>query len=128
MQCIADYAHHPNELRAVIRTAQKFTDGRLFIVFQPHTYSRTKNLFKEFLKVLSPINNLLIYKTYAAREYYDDAGSALTLSQSLKKSRYGDDEKDIIEFIKKAQKGDKILFLGAGDIYFIAKKILTENS
>lgn len=44
-RCVADYAHHPNEIRATVRTAQKLTDGRLFVVFQPHTYSRTKNLF-----------------------------------------------------------------------------------
>lgn len=124
--CIADYAHHPNELRAVIRTAQKLTEGRLFIVFQPHTYSRTKNLFKQFIKVLSPLNNLLIYKTFAAREYFDDAGSALTLSQGLKKSRYGDDPLDIKEFVSRANEGDTILFVGAGDIYFIAKRIIAE--
>lgn len=124
--CIADYAHHPNELRAVIRTAQKLTSGRLFVVFQPHTYSRTKNLFKQFLKVLAPLNNLLIYKTFAAREYYDDAGSALTLSQSLKKSRYGDDIRDISEFISKACENDIVLFLGAGDIYYVSKQLLNK--
>lgn len=122
--CIADYAHHPAELRAVIRTAKKLTDGKLFVVFQPHTYSRTKNLFAQFVKVLSPLNNLLVYKTFAAREYFDDAGSALTLSQSLKKSRYGEDESDIADFISKAEEGDTVLFLGAGDIYFIAAKLL----
>ncbi|MDE7452779.1 MAG: UDP-N-acetylmuramate--L-alanine ligase, partial [Clostridia bacterium] len=45
-ECIADYAHHPAELRATIRTAKKLTAGKIFVVFQPHTYSRTKNLFK----------------------------------------------------------------------------------
>ena len=68
------------------------------------------------------MNNLLIYKTFAAREYYDDAGSALTLSQSIKKSRYGDDAGDITGFISKAGEKDMVLFLGAGDIYSIAKK------
>ena len=121
---IADYAHHPSELRAVIRTAKRLTPGKLLVVFQPHTYSRTKNLFKEFVKVLTPINDLLIYKTFAAREYYDDAGSALTLSQSIKKSHYGDNVKDIIDFLMKAEKGDIVLFLGAGDIYYIAKKAI----
>lgn len=125
--CIADYAHHPNELRAVIRTAQKLTSGRLFVVFQPHTYSRTKNLFKQFLRVLSPLNNLLIYKTFAAREYYDDAGSALTLSQSLKKSRYGNDLMDIADFVGKADENDIILFLGAGDIYYLAKEVVKQK-
>ena len=121
---IADYAHHPDEIRASIRTVQRLAKGRLFVVFQPHTYSRTKNLMKQFIKVLSNLNNLLIYRTYAAREYYDDAGSALTLSQKIKKSRYGDDAKDIAEFISRASAGDAVLFLGAGDIYDIAKKVV----
>lgn len=120
-KCIADYAHHPNEIRATLRTAQKITRGKTFVVFQPHTYSRTKFLFNQFVKVLAPLNNLLIYKTFAAREYFDDAGSALTLSQSLKKSRYGDDIKDICEFISRAEECDTVLFLGAGDIYNLAK-------
>ena len=127
-ECIADYAHHPAELRATIRTAKKMTEGKLFVVFQPHTYSRTKNLFKQFVKVLAPLNNLLIYKTFAAREYFDDAGSALTLSQSLKKSRYGDSAGDIADFISKAQKGDIVLFLGAGDIDGIAKEVINSRS
>ena len=122
--CIADYAHHPNELRAVIRTASKICKGKLFVVFQPHTYSRTKNLFKDFVKVLSPLNDLLIYDTFAAREYYDDEGSALTLSQAIKKSHYGDDINDLIDFLKRARENDVFLFLGAGDIYFLAKKAI----
>lgn len=125
--CIADYAHHPSEIRATLRAVQKITDGKVYAVFQPHTYSRTKFLFQQFVKVLSPLNNLLIYKTYAAREYFDDAGSALTLSQSLKKSRYGDDAEDIYDFITRAKEGDVVLFLGAGDIYYLAKSVLNKT-
>ena len=123
-ECIADYAHHPDEIRASLRTARKIASGRIFTVFQPHTYSRTKLLFKNFVRVLAPLNNLMIYRTFAAREYFDDAGSALTLSQKLKKSRYGDDVRDICDFIKNAGAGDIVLFLGAGDIYDIAKGLV----
>ena len=119
----ADYAHHPDELRASLKTVRKINGGRLFVVFQPHTYSRTKLLFKQFIAALSPLENLLIYKTFAAREYFDDSGSALTLSQSIKGSRYGDCEEDICDFISSAEKGDTVLFLGGGDIYFIAKRL-----
>ncbi len=124
----ADYAHHPTEIRATLRTARKITRGRLFIVFQPHTYSRTKNLFKQFVRALSMQNNLLIYRTYAAREYFDDAGSALTLSNAIKKSRYGECERDIVNFISRATEGDTVIFLGAGDIYDIAKNIVRNLS
>lgn len=127
-RCIADYAHHPDEIAAALRTAKKTTDGKIFVVFQPHTYSRTKLLFKEFLKVLSPLDNLLIYRTFAAREFFDDSGSALTLSNAMKKSRYGDDPKDITRFISSAKAGDCVLFLGAGDIYEIGKKAVSELS
>lgn len=120
---IADYAHHPDEIRESIRTAKKIAEGRVFVVFQPHTYSRTKNLMKNFIRVLSPQSHLMIYKTYAAREYFDDKGSALTLSQKVKRSRYGEEERDIADFAAGAGKGDVVLFLGAGDIYDIAKRL-----
>ena len=121
---IADYAHHPDEIKASIRSAKKLTSSKLYVVFQPHTYSRTKNLFKQFVSVLAQQRNLLIYRTYAAREYYDDAGSALTLSRHVKKSCYGEREQDIADFIVNAAEGDVVLFLGAGDIYDIAKRVL----
>lgn len=127
-RCIADYAHHPDEITASLKTAKHSTEGKIYVIFQPHTYSRTKLLFKEFIKVLSSIDNLLIYRTFAAREYFDDAGSALTLSQAIKKSIYGDDPNDIAKFISRAKSGDCILFLGAGDIYDVAKRIVSELS
>lgn len=123
-ECIADYAHHPDEIRATCRTAKKLAKGKLYVIFQPHTYSRTKNLFQEFTAVLSAIPNLLIYRTFAAREYFDDAGSALRLAQAVKKSRYGDDLRDILDFLSGVRKGDTVLFLGAGDIYDIAKFVV----
>lgn len=121
---IADYAHHPNEIRAALKTARLITAGELYVVFQPHTYSRTKSFFKQFVLALSPLKKLLIFKTFAAREYFDDAGSALTLSLGLKRSVYGECETDIENFLRGAQTGDTVLFLGAGDIYEIAKSII----
>lgn len=121
---IADYAHHPDEIKASLKTLKKLTCGKIFVVFQPHTYSRTKALIKQFVRALSPYGNLFIYRTFAAREYYDDAGSALALSRRIKRSLYGDDPRDVENFIGKAAAGDSVIFLGAGDIYDIAKKIL----
>lgn len=118
--CIADYAHHPNEIKAVLKTVRQARKGKLFVIFQPHTYSRTKLLFKQFVTVLSNADNLLIYRTYAAREYYDDAGSALTLSRALKRSKYADGIEGICSFVSGAGADDTVLVLGAGDIYDIA--------
>lgn len=122
--CFADYAHHPNEIKAVLKTARLISQGNLYVIFQPHTYSRTKTLFKQFVNVLSSVKKLMIYKTYAAREYYDDAGSALTLSNAIKRSQYGDSPSDIISFTANCKAGDLILILGAGDIYDVAKSVL----
>ncbi|MGN0805211.1 MAG: UDP-N-acetylmuramate--L-alanine ligase [Candidatus Coproplasma sp.] len=122
--CIADYAHHPNEIKATLKTARLVTEGELYVVFQPHTYSRTKCMFKQFVSVLSPVKKLLVYKTYAAREYYDDAGSALRLSSSIKHAKYADCPEDILQFTRYVREGDVILILGAGDIYDIALNLI----
>lgn len=124
-RCVADYAHHPTEIAAALKTAEKITEGKLFVVFQPHTYSRTKNLFGQFVNVLSGVRRLMIYRTFAAREYFDEEGCAFTLSRAVKKSRYGDRPEDIERFISSAGEGDTVLFLGAGDIYFIARDIVS---
>ncbi len=126
-RCVADYAHHPTEIAAALKTAGKITEGKLFVVFQPHTYSRTKNLFAQFVAVLSRVHRLLIYRTYAAREYFDEEGCAFTLARAVRKSRYGECAEDITKFMSAAGDGDTVLFLGAGDIYDIAKKILSET-
>lgn len=122
--CVADYAHHPNEIKASLKTARLVTQGDLYVVFQPHTYSRTKLMFKQFVNVLSSVKKLMIYKTYAAREYYDDAGSALTLSNKLKRSQYADCVDDIVDFTKNCKDGDVVLVLGAGDIYDVVKSLV----
>lgn len=122
--CVADYAHHPNEIKAVLKTARLVTQGNLYVVFQPHTYSRTKTFFKQFVNVLSGVKRLTIYKTYAAREYYDDAGSALTLSRAIKRSKYADCPNDIVELANGCREGDTLLILGAGDLYDVVKSLI----
>ena len=71
---------------------------------------------------------MLIYRTFAAREYFDDNGSALTLSQNIPCSQYGDDIADIEEFMCRAGKCDVVLALGAGDIYDLAKTAVKKLS
>lgn len=127
-QMIADYAHHPREIAAALATAKEVCAGKLYVIFQPHTYSRTRLLFDDFLKVLQPLENLVVYRTYAAREYFDAAGSALTLSESLPNSLYVESLRQLQLYLQCSLKaGDVALFLGAGDIYFIAKRILEDK-
>ncbi len=124
---ICDYAHHPREIAATVATAEMICRGRLFVVFQPHTYSRTKLLMKEFVETLQPIKNLMIYKTYPAREKYDREGSAARLSQTVGSCLYSENVYVLKTWLKKTvREGDLVLFLGAGDIYYAAQYLLRE--
>ena len=123
---ICDYAHHPREIVSTLKTAEGICRGNLYVIFQPHTYSRTKLLMGEFVDALREIKNLMIYKTYAAREKYDAEGSALCLAQNLGGCLYAESVCTIKSWLKSSLKdGDMVLFLGAGDIYYAAQYLLT---
>ena len=124
---ICDYAHHPREIASTIATAQGVCKGRLFVIFQPHTYSRTKLLMREFVNVFRGVENLMIYKTYSAREKYDGEGSGEALSEAIGGCLYSENVYVLKTWLKKTLKeGDVALFLGAGDIYFAAQYLLKE--
>ena len=121
---IADYAHHPQEIAASLAAARECCRGTLYVVFQPHTYSRTRYLFDDFVAVLGNVEHLVVYKTFAAREYFDAAGSALTLSEALPRSLYIETVRELSIFLRcSLRAGDMALVLGAGDIYYAAKQI-----
>lgn len=122
--CICDYAHHPKEIASTIQTATELYK-RLFVVFQPHTYSRTKLLMKDFVEVLRKIENLVIYKTYPAREFYDESGSAKTLAENVGGCLYIENMRELKCWLKRnVHADDAVLFLGAGDIYYIVERIV----
>ncbi|MBE5751854.1 MAG: UDP-N-acetylmuramate--L-alanine ligase [Clostridiales bacterium] len=125
---VCDYAHHPREIAATVATAKGICKGKLYVVFQPHTYSRTKLLMADFINVLQPIENVAVYKTYPAREKFDEEGSAKTLSERIG-SLYMENVYVMRTWLKKTvREGDMVLFLGAGDIYYAAQYILKELS
>lgn len=121
---ICDYAHHPNEISAVIDTAAKITKGKLYVIFQPHTYSRTKFLMKRFSESFNGVKYVAIYKTYPAREKYDAEGDAKVLADEIKNARYAECIAELKYFLRSVNKDDIILVLGAGDIYTVAKTML----
>ncbi len=124
---ICDYAHHPRELASTLATAQGVCRGELYVVFQPHTYSRTRLLLKEFVAALRPIKNLMIYKTYPARERYDEEGGSRRLAEAVGCCLHADNVYVLKTWLKKTVKeGDVVLFLGAGDIYYAAQYLLKE--
>ncbi len=112
---IADYCHHPEEIKATLKVASQVFNSDYLVVFQPHTYSRTKLLFDKFISVLSS-ENTVIFKEYSARENYDYLGSAKHLNDCLKNSLYCDNLSELISFIKNS-KHKNILILGAGNLY-----------
>ena len=121
---ICDYAHHPKEIAATLATAKNVCKGKLYTVFQPHTYSRTKLLISEFVKTLKEIENLVIFATYPAREKVDMEGSAQTLCQKVGSCLYAENLPVLTTWLKSTVKeGDTVLFLGAGDIYYAAQYI-----
>ena len=119
-----DYAHHPTEIKAFTETFLKENKDAV-IVFQPHTYSRTKMFLKDFIKVLSNIKNIIIYKEYPAREKKQCGLSAKDLYNEIKKInpqvKYCASIKNIM---KNMDDKTNIAFVGAGDIDKVAKKIV----
>lgn len=119
-----DYAHHPQEIAGLIDASREwFPNRRLIIIFQPHTFSRTRALFEEFAAALGKADLILLLDIYAsAREQPDPGVSSETLSGAVKKYNqnvhYLPKTADLTDFLKKNKKsGDVVITVGAGDIF-----------
>lgn len=119
-----DYAHHPEEIKAALTAARKWFPGQKIIaVFQPHTYSRTKALLKDFSRAFSQAHQVVITDIYAsAREKNDLGVSGRLLAEETAKFhprvRYLSGEKKVANYLSKnAQAGDIIMTMGAGNIF-----------
>ena len=124
-EVICDYAHHPKEIETVVSAAARITKGKLYVVFQPHTYSRTKTLMNEFVSVLKGIKGLMIYKTFPAREAFDFDGDGKKLADLVGSCLYSDSIYSLRSWLDRTLcEGDCMLFLGAGDIYYLAKYLV----
>ena len=123
---IHDYAHHPTEIGCVIDTAKQLFNKPIVVVFQPHTYSRTKFLFNDFVSKLNLADKIVILPTYSAREKKKDGYDAKKLFLCLKKinksSKYFYSFNKAKNYLSKI-KNNVILILGAGDIVNLAKSI-----
>ena len=112
---ILDYAHHPRELSATIQTAKNLYT-KFLLVFQPHTYTRTLSLWNDFVKVLGQVENLVLYKTYAARGKTIVGGRAIDLSRCLK-TKYIATPTKLADYLhQEAGRFDAIILCGAGDV------------
>ena len=121
-----DYAHHPTEILATLDTA-KYLQNNIVVIFQPHRYSRTKILMKDFINTLSKINKLIILKTYAAGEKKIKGATSEDIFERLKKINknvlYLNNTNNLNKFLlEHTYKDNTIIFMGAGSITNIAKK------
>lgn len=115
-----DYAHHPGEIKESAKYFKKICKGKCIAVFQPHTYSRTKKFFDGFINSLSIFDEVICYKIYPAREKSSEGLSEKNLFDGLKnigkKSYHITDEEKLRKALKKYNKEDIVVFLGAGDL------------
>ena len=128
---IDDYAHHPTEIKAALQTAERFPHKHLWCVFQPHTYSRTKALLKEFAQVLSQAENVVLADIYAAREADPGDISSITLQEEIRKLGkevyYFPSFGEIEDFLsKKCMNGDLLITIGAGNVVNIGEDLISK--
>lgn len=118
---VDDYAHHPTEIKVTLDAARKMGYQRIWTVFQPHTFSRTKHLLDEFAKVLPLSDKVLIADIYPARETYDGSIHACDLAAKIPNSIYMSDMYAISRYLKDhVEEGDLLITMGAGDVNKIA--------
>ncbi len=120
-EVVVDYAHHPTEIKGAIETAKKIFKKMVFI-FQPHTYSRTKELLTDFVEAFKDEKNLIIYKTFPAREKEEDGMTGEELAGVLG-CKYFDDAKNLVECLKEKYVNFVPIFIGAGDLPKILEEI-----
>lgn len=116
-----DYAHHPNEIKALLENCKKMGFDKVVAIFQPHTYSRTKGLFNEFLHCFDACDELALIPTYPARESEIVGGRSQDLFEGIKKIRpktyFLNNKDEIKKFVNHFKnQNNLILFIGAGDI------------
>ena len=126
---IDDYAHHPTEIRATLNAAAKYPHKRLWCVFQPHTYSRTKAFLGEFAKALSLADEIVLADIYAAREKDTLGISSQTLQEKIRSlghsCHYFPSFEAIENFLlKNCTKDDLLITMGAGDVVKIGENLL----
>ena len=130
---VDDYAHHPTELAAVLRAARERTQGRVLVLFQPHLYSRTRHLAREFALALALADVACVTEIYRAREDRVEGVTGKLIVDALADVRPGmlvawaPDPTDAARLLaRRARRGDLILTAGAGDVDAAADVLLDE--
>ena len=127
IQVFDDYAHHPTEIRATLAGARaRFPKARVWAVWQPHTYSRTRTLFLEFARAFKDADQVIVTEVYAAREPKEEFSSAEVVSAMPHLSaRYIKTLPEVTEhLLQNLQPGDVVLVLSAGDADQVCTDVL----
>ncbi len=125
-----DYAHHPTEILATAKSLSHKKYNNSWVVFQPHTYSRTKNLLEDFANALLNFDHVVVLDIYAAREKNTYGISSKDLVNQLntigKEAKYIPDFNDCVSYIKDhVQENDVVITLGAGTVTEIGAMLIS---
>lgn len=126
---VDDYAHHPTEILATLQAAKYYPHKELWCVFQPHTYTRTKTLYKEFVSALAHADHVVLADIYAARETDTLGMSSAQLAEDIKNmgadAYYLPSFEEIENFLlKHVKKDDLLITMGAGNVVNIGESLL----
>lgn len=125
-----DYAHHPSEIKAIFKALKDIVSNKIYIIFQPHTYSRVNNYKEEFAEVLSDFDKIIIMDIYAAREkniYNVHAKDIVDIINKKydNKAFYYNTFEEIVNYLNGfVNTNDIILMVGAGDINKLTLKLI----
>ncbi len=120
-----DYAHHPDELAATIEAVRSMHYRRMVMAFQPHTYSRTRALFSDFVRELRKPDVVVLAEIYAARERNTIGISSKDLLPEIPGSVYCETLPEVTRYLREIiQPGDVVLTVGAGDIFRAGEALL----
>ena len=121
-----DYAHHPDELSATVSAVRSAMPGRrIVLAFQPHTYTRTKALFDDFVRELKKPDVVILSEIYAARERNTIGISSLDLAKQIPGAVYCETLPEVTDQLREiVREGDVVITMGAGDIFRAGEALL----
>jgi UDP-N-acetylmuramate--alanine ligase len=127
---VDDYGHHPTEMAATYAAAkERWPNRRVVVLFQPHRYTRTRDLYREFGAVLSKMERVILMPIYSAGEdpiRGISSGSIAKYTKGKGKTRW-DEKKGFEQLFDELKQGDVLLTLGAGDVWKIGEMVLKEG-
>jgi UDP-N-acetylmuramate--alanine ligase len=133
-QVIDDYAHHPSEVRATLKAAKEHLGKPILAIFQPHLYSRTRDLMNEFATAFADADEVIITDIYAARERPEPGITGRLLASRVAEQRPGRPTHfisafdDIVQFVRTQYcNGWTIMVIGAGDIRKVGEKLVRKE-